>query len=82
MTHIPSPPAPSTSRIYYGEAISEEAALLHISNLRGDGWRVLASPFLVDSKRVTLYRMAAESFPISSTNVDIWAYLLHRFFYD
>jgi hypothetical protein len=83
MAHQPSPPSLDAHRVFYGEAVSEETAAMHINNLHGDGWRVLAAPFLVDSRRVTLYRVSdtAESSPISSTNIEIWAFVLHRFFY-
>jgi hypothetical protein len=84
MAHQPSPPALGTSHIFYGEDVSEQTAVMHIHNLRGDGWRVLASPFLVDSRRVTLFHVEAkdaEPTAISSTSVEIWAFVLHRFFY-
>lgn len=76
--------SPKDSRVFYEETVSEESALVRVNEMRGDGWRVLAAPFLVDSKRVSLFRVSeetGESKPISSTTVEIWAFLLHRFFY-
>jgi hypothetical protein len=71
----------SPSRLtFYGEATSKDAAQEFIDAKGADHWRVLVSPFLIDSRRVTLYRSDDTSVPVSSTIIEIYAFVLHRFY--
>lgn len=67
---------------FYGEATSEDIAKEFIRAKRMDGWQILTAPFLVDSRRVTWYRSESDPVPISSTLIDVWAFVLHRFYQD
>jgi hypothetical protein len=71
-------------RTLYCVVSSEAAAKEYICVKRLDGWHILVSPFLISSHRTMVFSETANIYgmpvPISTTQTDEWAFILHHFF--
>jgi len=79
---MPAPTIPFKSRIFYGMAVSLDAAKEYILLKQATNWQILVSPFLIDSQKVLIHIIDPIDNSVSNSTdiVETWGFILHHFY--